>query len=88
MKKKRAIKLLMAAGFSRNRANQLIQGKPSGVSNGLACKKYIAIKRIRCSTEAIGHIAAAAREAFMLMSRAIVDLTFRIGGFYDKETSG
>ncbi len=88
MKRKRAVKMLMAAGYSRNRANQLIQGKPSGVSNGLVCKNYIAIKRIRCSTEAIGHIAAAAREAFMLMSRAIVDLTFRIGGFYDKETSG
>lgn len=88
MKRKRAIKLLMAAGFSRNRANQLIQGKPSGVSNGLVCKNYIAIKRIRCSTEAIGRIAVESREAYMSMSRAIVDLTFRIGGFYDKETSG
>lgn len=88
MTRKRAIKLLMAAGYSRNRANQLIQDKPPGVSNGFACKNHIAIKRIRCSTEHIGRIAAAAREAFMLMSRAIVDLTFRIGGFYDKEASG
>ena len=88
MKRKRAVKLLMAAGYSRNRANQLMQGKPAGVSNSFACKNHIAIKRIRCSTESIGHIAAAAREAFMLMSRAIADLTFRIGGFYDKEASG
>lgn len=86
MKKKRAIKLLMAAGFSRNRANQLIQGKPSGVSNGLVCKNYIAIKRIRCSTEAIGRIAVGAREAYMSMARAIVALALRIGGLDDKET--
>lgn len=80
MKKKRAIKLLMAAGFSRNRANQLIQGKPSGVSNGLACKNYIAIKRIRCSMEAIDRIAVGACEAYMSMVRAIAALALRIRG--------
>ena len=88
MTRKRAVKLLMAAGYSRNRANQLIQDKPSGASNGLVCKNYIAIKRIRYSTEAIERTAAAAREAFMLMARAIVALAFRIGGFDDKEASG
>lgn len=86
MKRKRAVKLLMAAGYSRNRANQLMQGKPSGVSNGLVCKNYIAIKRIRCSTEAIGRMAVGLREAYMSMARAIFTLALRIGGCDDKET--
>ena len=80
MKRKRAIKLLMAAGCSRNRANQLIQGKQSGVSNGLVCKNYIAIKRICCSMEAIKRIAVGSSEAYMSMARAIAALALRIRG--------
>ena len=77
MKRKRAVKLLMAAGYSRNRANQLMQGKPSGVSNSFACKNHIAIKRIRCSMEAIDRIAVGSREAYMSMVRAIAALALR-----------
>lgn len=88
MTKKRAIKLLMSVGYSRNRANQLMQGKPSGVNNDFVCKNYIAIKRIRCSTAAIERSAAAWREAFMSVARAMITLAFRTGCLDDKEASG
>jgi len=43
MTRKRAVKLLMARGYSRNLANGLMQNKPVNNSNLQAYKKYLCL---------------------------------------------
>lgn len=51
MTRKRAVKLLMARGYSRNLANGLMQNKPVNNSNLQAYKKYLLFDRIVDATE-------------------------------------
>ena len=46
MTRKRAVKLLMARGYSRNHANGLMRNKASGDSNFRAYKAYLRCERI------------------------------------------
>ena len=48
MTRKRAVKLLMARGYSRNRANGLMRNKAPGDSNFQAYNAYLRCERI-CS---------------------------------------
>ena len=51
MTRKRAVKLLMDRGYSRNLANGLMQNKPANNSNLQAYKKYLLFDRIVDATE-------------------------------------
>lgn len=46
MTRKRAVKLLMSRGYSRNSANRLMRGKAAGDSNSQAYNAYLHCERI------------------------------------------
>ena len=49
MTRKRAVKLLMARGYSRNRANRIMQSKAPGDSNLRVYRAYLCCKSV-CDT--------------------------------------
>ena len=65
MTRKRAVKLLMARGYSRNRANRIMQSKAPGDSNLRAYRTYLRCDSV-CDT-----IAQLSRRFFKFLVSAI-----------------
>ena len=78
MTRKRAAKLLMARGFSRNCANSLMRAKPPGHSNESHYIRITLARRLRDSALAFARLsavaAAAARCAMSRLAQAINEI--------------
>lgn len=84
MTRKRAVKLLMARGYSRNLANGLMQNKPANNSNLQTYKKYLMFDRIGDATlKAIKLCCAYATawDAIFNLRHAILRWCLKNGGF-------
>lgn len=69
MTRKRAVKLLMARGCSRNRANSLMRTKPPGHSNESHYSRITLARYLRDSALAFARLSALASAARCAMSR-------------------
>lgn len=77
MTRKRAVKLLMARGYSRNRANSLMRAKPPGHSNESHYIRITLACRLRDSAlvfARLSAVAAAARRAISQLAQAINEI--------------
>lgn len=61
MTRKRAVKLLMARGYSRNRANSLMRTKPPGHSNESHYSRITLARYLRDGALAFARLSALAR---------------------------
>lgn len=69
MTRKRAVKLLMARGYSRNRANSLMRTKPPGHSNESHYSRIILARYLRDSALVFARLLAVTAAARCAMSR-------------------
>lgn len=69
MTRKRAVKLLMARGCSRNCANSLMRAKPTGHSNESHYIRITLARRLRDSALVFAQLSALASAARCAMSR-------------------
>lgn len=77
MTRKRAVKLLMARGYSRNRANSLMRVKPPGHSNKSHYRRITLARYLRDGAlpfVRLSAVAAAARCAMSRLAQAINEI--------------
>lgn len=77
MTRKRAVKLLMARGYSRNRANSLMRTKPPGHSNESHYSRITLARYLRDSTLAFARLSAlasVARRVISQLAQAMIEI--------------
>lgn len=77
MTRKRAVKLLMARGYSRNRANSLMRAKPPGHSNESHYIRITLARHLRDNALVYARllaVAAAARRAMSQLAQAVIEI--------------
>lgn len=82
MTRKRAVKLLMARGCSRNQADYLMRAKPPGHSNGSHYARITLARRLRDHSLAYLRLLAivrAATESMSKLARAIIECKGGVG---------
>lgn len=77
MTRKRAVKLLMARGYSRNCANSLMRAKPPGHSNESHYIRITLARRLRDSALVYARllaVASAARRVISQLAQAMIEI--------------